>query len=260
MFVYKYVFNEEVIYVGITKDLESRLSQHGRYGDNIGIEGWEEINQSKIFYVKVANEVMADVIESELIRFYKPKYNKAKKSKWCGLPFIEKELVWKEFKKNNFNKTAKKGLKRVINFHEKNTLKEIIKELKDEDSIFQFIYSNDIFSEKELDFIKKILFDINKKLHNNNLNEEEINKTRLIVVDNFDNISLIELEKVVKNMVGIIFSACHNRNMSFYSFLTGHFTLDRKQFALSYQIKRILEIKEKIEDTIQKYPEIIEFY
>lgn len=26
MFVYKYVFNEEVIYVGITKDLESRLS------------------------------------------------------------------------------------------------------------------------------------------------------------------------------------------------------------------------------------------
>ena len=40
MFVYKYVFNGEVIYVGITKDLESRLSQHGRYGDNIDTEGW----------------------------------------------------------------------------------------------------------------------------------------------------------------------------------------------------------------------------
>ena len=99
MFVYKYVFNEEVIYVGITKDLESRLSQHGRYGDNIDTEGWGKINNSKIFYLKVVNEVMADVVESELIRFYKPKYNKAKKSKWCGLPFIEKELVWKELKK-----------------------------------------------------------------------------------------------------------------------------------------------------------------
>lgn len=61
-------------------------------------------------------------------------------------------------------------------------------------------------------------------------------------------------------MAGIILSVCHNRNMSFYSFLTEYFTPDRKHFALSYQIKKILEIKEEIEDTIQKYPEIVEFY
>lgn len=61
-------------------------------------------------------------------------------------------------------------------------------------------------------------------------------------------------------MAGIILSVCHNRNMSFYSFLTEYFTSDRKHFALSYQIKKILEIKEEIEDTIQKYPEIVEFY
>lgn len=49
MFVYKYVFNEEVIYVGIIKNLESRLSQHGRYGD-IDKKGWSEIN--KKYFIK----------------------------------------------------------------------------------------------------------------------------------------------------------------------------------------------------------------
>lgn len=50
MFVYKYVFNEKVIYVGIIKNLESRLSQHGRYGDNIDKKGWSEIN--KKYFIK----------------------------------------------------------------------------------------------------------------------------------------------------------------------------------------------------------------
>ena len=36
--------------------MESRLSQHGRYGDNIDTEGWGKINNSKIFYLRVVNE------------------------------------------------------------------------------------------------------------------------------------------------------------------------------------------------------------
>ena len=39
---------------------------------------------------------MSDVVESELIGRYNPKYNTAKKSEWCGFPFIEPE--WKKYK------------------------------------------------------------------------------------------------------------------------------------------------------------------
>lgn len=166
MFVYKYVFNGEVIYVGIAKKLENRLSQHGRKGDNIDENGWSDINKSKIFYIKVANEVMADVIESELIRLYKPKYNKAKKNKWCGLPFIEKELTWKEFKKISKTSSFEKELKRVISFHEDNTLKDIVKDFTSKNSICKFSYSINNFTEKELIFVKYILSDIDKKIYN----------------------------------------------------------------------------------------------
>ena len=77
-YVYKYVHNNEIIYIGKNDtDLYSRLRQHGKYGDNIPEEGWDEINNSDIFYCELPNAIMSDVVESELIRRYKPKYNKA---------------------------------------------------------------------------------------------------------------------------------------------------------------------------------------
>ena len=36
---------------------------------------------------------MADVVESELIRRYKPKYNKSKTSEWGGLLFVEPKWI-----------------------------------------------------------------------------------------------------------------------------------------------------------------------
>lgn len=100
-YVYKYVHNNEIIYIGKNDtDLYSRLRQHGKYGDNIPEEGWDEINNSDIFYCELPNAIMSDVVESELIRRYKPKYNKAKMSEWCGIGFVEPE--WKKaFEKNN---------------------------------------------------------------------------------------------------------------------------------------------------------------
>ena len=79
-YVYKYVLNGEIIYIGKTdrKDVNLRLNQHGHSGDNIPEEGWSEINAAKIYYTKLANEVMSDVVESELIRRYRPKYNDKK--------------------------------------------------------------------------------------------------------------------------------------------------------------------------------------
>lgn len=88
-YVYKYVLDDEVIYVGRTKNLDVRVYFHGKSGDNITSDGRDEINRADVYYSLVANELMADVIESELIRRYKPKYNKMKKSNWDGIDFVE---------------------------------------------------------------------------------------------------------------------------------------------------------------------------
>lgn len=92
-YVYKYVLNDEILYIGKNDtDLHSRIASHGKPGDNIPRAGWEELRKAEIYYLKLANATMCDVIESELIRRYKPKYNKAVLStEWCGLPFAEPE-------------------------------------------------------------------------------------------------------------------------------------------------------------------------
>lgn len=94
-FVYKYVLNDEIIYIGKNDtDLDSRLRTHGKPGDNISCVAWKDINAADIYYIKLYNATMSDVVESELIRRYQPKYNKAKKnSDWAGLPFVEPEWI-----------------------------------------------------------------------------------------------------------------------------------------------------------------------
>lgn len=91
--VYKYVLNGVVLYVGRTQNLRRRLSQHCRKGDNVPKKAWGEMKKAAIFVCFVPNYIMADVIESEMIRRYEPKYNKAKTSAWCGLPFMEPEWI-----------------------------------------------------------------------------------------------------------------------------------------------------------------------
>jgi len=111
-YVYKYVYNDEIIYIGKTdSDLKQRLSQHGKTGDNIDREAWNEINSSEIYYITLANSIMCDVVESELIRRYKPKYNKAKMSDWSGLPFDEPE--WEKYIETPQQPAPKKKSKRI---------------------------------------------------------------------------------------------------------------------------------------------------
>ena len=129
-YVYKYVYNEEIIYIGKNDtDLYSRLRQHGKYGDNIPEEGWDKINNSDIFYCELPNATMSDVVESELIRRYKPKYNKAKMSEWCGIGFVEPE--WKKIVPSN-----KK------NKEEKFVIKKFIVQEDDNIQVLQYIYKN----------------------------------------------------------------------------------------------------------------------
>ena len=86
-YVYKFVLNDEILYIG-KSDRQSfdRIYQHGKPGDNICESAWKDINNSDIYYAPLYNEVMSDVVESELIRRYKPKFNIGKtKTKWCGI-------------------------------------------------------------------------------------------------------------------------------------------------------------------------------
>ena len=93
-YVYKYVLRDSIIYIGITGNLQRRLSEHGKEGDNIPTDGWNEINNADIYYAKVANRAMAEMIESVLINRYKPKYNKAKKqTDWEGLHLPEPNFI-----------------------------------------------------------------------------------------------------------------------------------------------------------------------
>ena len=106
-FVYKYVFNGEIIYIGKNNSkLEQRINQH-KYD-----EKFKPYCNSKIYYIELANSVMSDIVESELIRRYKPKLNIAKMSEWSGLDFSEPE--WKEFIPQQKNKQTKYVLTKNI--------------------------------------------------------------------------------------------------------------------------------------------------
>ena len=110
-YVYKYVYNNEIIYIGKNDtDLETRINQHKLE------EKFIPYLKSDICYIELANSIMSDVVESELIRRYKPKLNVAKMSDWSGLDFVEPE--WKVFnytKKKKSNRTAKHAQTKISN-------------------------------------------------------------------------------------------------------------------------------------------------
>lgn len=91
-YVYKYVNpnTNEILYIGKNDtNLVSRLKQHCCKGDNIPSEYHDELLKADIYFITLANNIMCDVVESELIRRYKPKCNSSKMSDWDGLDFVE---------------------------------------------------------------------------------------------------------------------------------------------------------------------------
>lgn len=109
-YCYKYVLNDEIIYIGKTDtELMQRLKAHGVKGDNISPKAWDDLDKADIYYIKLANAIMSDVVESELIRRYKPKYNSAKMSEWSGLPFVEPE--WKHIREYPIKKSKTLDIK-----------------------------------------------------------------------------------------------------------------------------------------------------
>lgn len=103
-YIYKYVLDNEIIYIGKTDNiLENRLYQHGRTGDNIAEEYWDDINKADIFYAPLPNRTITDVLETDLIHKYKPRCNSKidhkMKCDWDGLDMPEPK--WRNFDRKN---------------------------------------------------------------------------------------------------------------------------------------------------------------
>ena len=102
-YVYKYVHDDKIIYIGKNDtDLHSRINQH-KLEDKFK----PYLKSSKIYYCKLANSIRSDVVESELIRRYKPKLNVAKMSNWTGLEFKEPKWMEYTYKQKTKNKKEK---------------------------------------------------------------------------------------------------------------------------------------------------------
>lgn len=106
-YVYQFVNDNEVLYIGKSdRSNFRRIIEHGKKQDNIPKEANEQINHADVYIFFCANNIMSDVVESELIRRYKPRYNKAKQSEWSGFDFPE--LKWIPFRINGEEVYSKK--------------------------------------------------------------------------------------------------------------------------------------------------------
>ncbi len=92
MYVYKFISKETIIYVGITKDIHSRMSQHKKsgiffdYADNIE-------------YTILPNKTSAELFEIYLINTYSPKYNTTYNRNDSLEVLSFKEMEWIKYEK-----------------------------------------------------------------------------------------------------------------------------------------------------------------
>ena len=85
-FIYKYVENNEIIYIGQTIHLQERISQHSRELNFVNFNG-------KIFYFTCNNQTDMDAYEYFLINKYQPKYNTRFKNKIEIIDFSEPQWI-----------------------------------------------------------------------------------------------------------------------------------------------------------------------
>ena len=107
-YIYKYVLNDEIIYIGKTKKLDSRIYQH-----SIEEKFKPHLKESAIFYFECANSVEMDLIERAFINQYKPELNVVDKLEGFSGCITVKDLEWHKYEKQERQeKTEQKTKKR----------------------------------------------------------------------------------------------------------------------------------------------------
>ena len=88
-YVYKWVYNDNVIYVGQSRDLKNRISKERRD------KKFLSYTNANIFFVRCKNMAEMDILEKTLINKYQPQLNTTYKyPDTIDLPFNTSALEW----------------------------------------------------------------------------------------------------------------------------------------------------------------------
>ena len=103
--------DKQVLYVGRTKSLKSRLSQH--FNKKEWSQWKEKISSTE--YLEIDNYGDSVVLETYFIHRYKAKYNKlgTEKGKGTGISIDESEWDWQRIDKELSRKLFKKKIVRI---------------------------------------------------------------------------------------------------------------------------------------------------
>ena len=100
-YIYKYVLNNKIMYIGQTTDIHKRIQNHTK-----------EINFNnpnyQIFYASIPNKISMDIYEYLLIKKYKPIYNITYNNDIEVLCTLNEEPKWQLYIKPEQNKQIKK--------------------------------------------------------------------------------------------------------------------------------------------------------
>lgn len=164
-YIYKYVLNDEIIYIGKTKNLDSRIYQH-----SMEEKFKPHLKESVIFYFECANSVEMDLIERALINQYKPELNvKDNKEGFSALLSIE-ELKWEKYEEKPIKFKLPKVSKKVETKEEKQRwlVEQALDRIKSEnaDAIKEWQYIKDCIKNGQKIFpcmVKNLYLSINVK-------------------------------------------------------------------------------------------------
>lgn len=112
-YIYKYIQNNEIVYIGQTIDLSYRIKTHLKE-KTLGTQ-----NIDRIEYFECSNKVIMNAYEFLLIKKYRPKYNIQynNDNETMGL-IIKEEPVWKVFKEDEQTNLIKTKEKKFLSLEE----------------------------------------------------------------------------------------------------------------------------------------------
>lgn len=91
-YIYKYVYRNEIIYIGKTKrDLSERIYEH-----SVELKFLPYLNEAQIFYFTLPTQVEMDIYEKYFINVYMPKLNVVDMD-GAEFAFVIKEPIWTRY-------------------------------------------------------------------------------------------------------------------------------------------------------------------